>query len=346
MTVKELLKVRALPGAGVYISVTRKCPLSCAHCVTDSSMTGGTELDEQKVLQFVRSMKSCPPKIIYLTGGEPLIKVSLVKNIISIAKELGIKVAISSGMFFAKNGNIPLDIKEILDRCDLLLASVDEYHEKEVPRDNVFQVLNQVHKEGTSIGIQTVSSFENDPYVDDLIEDAKKRLPGDTGILVAGMGAIGRASSWASDYWDNADAFPDVAPCQFATWPVVESDGIVFSCCSEEIVTMHEKAPDHLKLGSINDTFWPEIVNGLKTNPVLRLVRTYGPGFFNMEDREVKKSYCQICGTIQKELKVQSKREKMENEISDDFFNYFEKYIQKKMCEKKLPLVKEYNCYD
>ena len=38
MRLSDLLALRSVPAAGVYLSLTRRCPLHCAHCSTRSTM--------------------------------------------------------------------------------------------------------------------------------------------------------------------------------------------------------------------------------------------------------------------------------------------------------------------
>ena len=39
MHLMEVLELRPVPGAALFLAVTRRCPLSCAHCSTNSMLS-------------------------------------------------------------------------------------------------------------------------------------------------------------------------------------------------------------------------------------------------------------------------------------------------------------------
>jgi hypothetical protein len=45
-----------------------------------------------------------------------------------------------SGLFFARKPGIPKSIKSAIDAVDHFSVSMDAFHEREVPRSNVFTV--------------------------------------------------------------------------------------------------------------------------------------------------------------------------------------------------------------
>src|SRR5947209_7466366 len=97
MHLVEILARRQVPAAGVYLSLTRRCPLSCAHCSTNSSLAS----EEHEATRFTKLVESftpeCRPEILVLTGGEPLVRPKLVRDITDLAHAVGTKVVLASG---------------------------------------------------------------------------------------------------------------------------------------------------------------------------------------------------------------------------------------------------------
>ena len=52
MHLVDLLSLRAVPAGGVSIALTRRCPLSCAHCATNSLLTS-EEAPAEMFVHFV-----------------------------------------------------------------------------------------------------------------------------------------------------------------------------------------------------------------------------------------------------------------------------------------------------
>lgn len=52
MHAMDIISLRSTPAAGLFQSLTRRCPLTCAHCSTNSLMTS-EEYAERIFLRFV-----------------------------------------------------------------------------------------------------------------------------------------------------------------------------------------------------------------------------------------------------------------------------------------------------
>src|SRR5215211_5979395 len=142
MHLLEILALRQVPAAGLYLSLTRRCPLSCAHCSTNSSLAS----EEYAASNFVRLVESftpdCRPQVLVLTGGEPLVRPQLVRELTQRAHAVGTRVVLASGMFFARQPTMPPMLDQTIRGVDHLAASLDVYHEQQVARADVFRVIH------------------------------------------------------------------------------------------------------------------------------------------------------------------------------------------------------------
>jgi organic radical activating enzyme len=279
MHLVEILSHRQVPAAGLYLSLTRRCPLTCAHCSTNSSLA--SEEHEAAIFrQLVESFTpSCRPEILVLTGGEPLVRPRLVRDLTERAHAVGTQVVLASGMFFARQASVPPALDQTIRAVDHFTASLDVYHERQVARADVFRVMRRLLERGQDLSFCVVGLSEDDPYLIDVIADIRRTFDDRVPILVNLVGAVGRAREWLDD--DAAQPDPsnstalDALPCDMAGWPVVAYDGTVVACCNQEVID--GPAPAHLRLGQAAVDGWATLSQRDRDSAMLRAIRTFGP---------------------------------------------------------------------
>ena len=101
MHLSELFAIRADPAAGVYLSLTRRCPLHCAHCSTRST-PHAEQHPAEPFLRLVATFRpDLRPEVVSLTGGEPLLRPRLVGELAARQRRRALRTMLLSGMFFA-----------------------------------------------------------------------------------------------------------------------------------------------------------------------------------------------------------------------------------------------------
>ncbi|MGC5363618.1 radical SAM protein [Streptomyces sp. DT24] len=276
MELAELIGLRPVPGAGLLLSLTRRCPLSCAHCSTASGMSTRDEPDPGQLRRFVASFTpETRPDVVMLTGGEPLLLPELAAELGALARTAGSRTALLSGMFFARQRTVPDRILRAITSVDHFSASLDAHHEREIDRADVFRAVRQVRDAGVPVSFHLAGTGPDDPYLADVTADIRREFDGRVPSLVNEVRAFGRAASWAGPTRPPPDA-ERALPCSMAAWPVVAFDGTVLACCNQDTVD-RRPAPAHLRLGHIADDTWPEIRERTLMSPLLRMIRTVGP---------------------------------------------------------------------
>ncbi|MEV6948593.1 radical SAM protein [Streptomyces sp. NPDC051172] len=283
MELAEFIGLRPVPCAGLLVTLTRRCPLSCAHCST-SSTSSGEEPGAGPLLDFVRSFTSDDrPDVMLLSGGEPLMRPALVSELAVEAGTAGTRSVLLSGMYFARADRIPGPVLRAIGAVDHFSASLDAHHEREVPRRSVFRVLHQVLDGGTPVSFHLTGSGPDDPYLADVTAHIRREFANQVPMLVNEVRAVGRAASWATATTHRPDP-GQVSPCAMAAWPVVAFDGTVLACCNQRVVDLRP-VPPHLRLGHIAEDNWPTVRGRSLSSPMLRMVRTVGPD--HLRDRYV-----------------------------------------------------------
>ncbi|WGP10193.1 radical SAM protein [Streptomyces sp. SH5] len=315
MELAELVARRPFPAAGLLLGLTRRCPLSCAHCSTGSGLSTRQEPDGRQLERFVGSFTAeNRPDVVMLTGGEPLLLPALAERLSTLARSAGSRTALLSGMFFARSGalpagrsgtarfgrrrSIPPAILRAIRSVDHFSASLDVHHEREVSRADVFRALHLVREEGVAVSLHLTGTGGSDPYLADLTRAVEEEFGGHVPCLVNEVRPFGRAASWARATRTGPDPAA-ASPCSMAAWPVVAFDGRVLACCNQDTVD-RRPAPAHLDLGHIAEDDWATVRRRALESPMLRMLRTVGPAHLAARFGSGPRpgSYCDGCRAL------------------------------------------------
>ena len=328
MDLATMMALRPVAGAGLLVTLTRRCPLSCAHCSTASDLTS-EQLDGASLLRFVSSFseRSAPtsehrseerarsgaspsderlreersaPKVALFTGGEPMLRPDLVGDLTAAAQAAGCAAAVLTGGFFVRGGTIPDRIRHALLDLDHISFSLDAFHEREVERTDVFAALRTLLDAGKDVSLHLIGTGDDDPYLADLTAAVTGRFGADVPMLVSTLRTVGRAAAWAAGRpVQVADHRP--LPCSLAAWPVVTFDGVVTACCNQRVVD-GRPVPAHLRLGDIAVDDWATVRDRLLSSATLRTIRSVGPlnllRRFDPGTADTGGGYCGACRSL------------------------------------------------
>lgn len=298
MHLMEVLELRPVPGAALFLAVTRRCPLSCAHCSTNS-MLSSEEHDGEMFLRFVDSFTvDDRPQVILMSGGEALLRPRLVEELAESARSVGCSSQVLSGMYFARGEarRIPPRLRRAIASVDHFSASLDAYHEREVSRHEVFRMLDEVIALGKDVSLHIVGLGDDDPYAAGLVEDCRRHFDDRVPILVGRVGATGRARSWLKGAERVSSHEIAAEPCAIANWPLVAFDGTIVACCNQDVVD-RRPVPAHLLLGHAAVDDWPSVRERYLRSALLRGLRVYGPEYLadRHTDAGACSGYCESC---------------------------------------------------
>ncbi|MFI8199234.1 radical SAM protein [Streptomyces sp. NPDC085942] len=305
MELAELVARRPFPAGGLLIGLTRRCPLSCAHCSTGSGPLTRQEPDPARLERFVASFtEEDRPDVVMLTGGEPLLLPVAVERLSTLARDAGSRTALLSGMFFARGGlrgrkaAIAPAILRAIRSVDHFSASLDVHHEREVSRAEVFRALHLVREEGVAVSLHLTGTGGSDPYLAGLTRAVREEFGGAVPCLVNEVRPFGRAASWARATRTGPDP-AEASPCSMAAWPVVAFDGRVLACCNQDTVD-RRPVPAHLDLGHIAEDDWGTVRRRALESPMLRMLRTVGPAHLAARYGSGPRpgSYCDGCRAL------------------------------------------------
>ena len=238
------------------------------------------EFDEDLFVRVARSFTTEDrPRVLFLTGGEALLRPRLVQELIRLAHGVDTKVYLISGMFFARHGTIPPAIRAAIAGVDHFSASLDVFHEAQVSRADVLRALHEVRAMGKDISIQVTGTDAADPYLAEVTSDIRRSFDDRVPAIVTQLSSVGRAKDWlpAAERPHHVSLEFAPAPCVAATWPVVSFDGTVVACCNQSVVD--GPPPAHLRLGHAASDGWATIRDRFLTSPMVRGIRVFGPEY-------------------------------------------------------------------
>lgn len=132
--------------------LTYACTGRCKHCSEGSHSATGERIDPTLAAEAVRKVAAeYEIKTVMTFGGEPLLHVDAVEQIMNAARELGIpsRQVITNG-FFTSDVLRMREVAERLFACGVndLLLSVDAFHQETIPLDTVKSFAREVKRCG------------------------------------------------------------------------------------------------------------------------------------------------------------------------------------------------------
>ncbi|MFC9328186.1 radical SAM protein [Kitasatospora sp. NPDC057015] len=296
MHLQEILRYRPVPAAAVYFGLTRRCPLHCRHCSTESLMDS-EQFPAKMFLRFAETFtRQNRPELTLMSGGEALLRPGLVRDIADRARAVGSRSYVLSGLYFAQKPRIPKPVRAAIEAVDHFSASTDRFHEEEVPRAAVFRVLHELLDDGKDVSLQITGEGADDPYLADITAAVRREFDDRVPMLVVPLSPVGRAREWMET--SPQAAYPaTAAPCSLACWPVIGFNGQVTSCGNQDVMDGKVPLPAHLFLGHIARDDWDTIKRKALESPMVGAIRTYGPEYLaeRFGGQESCDGYCQTC---------------------------------------------------
>ncbi|MET8054248.1 hypothetical protein ABZU75_42400, partial [Streptosporangium sp. NPDC005286] len=201
-----------------------------------------------------------------------------------------------------------------IEAADHFSASLDAFHEEEVPRKSVFAVMRALLARGKDLSFHLTGSGPDDPYLRDVTAEIRREFHDRIPMLVGRVRPVGRARAGApalrplpgrgtvpAPAAENAgtvtgSGVAPALPCAMAAWPTVGFDGTITACCNQDVVD-HRPVPGHLRLGHAGADDWSTVRERCLTSGTLRALRTYGP--LRLAGAPPGRGYCETCRELE-----------------------------------------------
>lgn len=122
---------------------TLKCNLSCEICCFSCSPKRNEKMELQDALNYVAQAKKEGMRILGITGGEPFLYEDEILALSEYATEIGLMVTITTNCFWASTYEKTLEMINKLKKSGVnhMKISCDEFHNKNIPYENIKNVL-------------------------------------------------------------------------------------------------------------------------------------------------------------------------------------------------------------
>lgn len=214
------------------VHVTNRCPLTCAHCITDSSPRARGDLSWEQVEAAVQS---AAPYVdgVCITGGEPLLLPELALASIELTRSLGLRSSIVTSGYWARDDNKATKIVKQLTAAglDKLAVSFDQYHLVQptapyVGQSTLHHLLSAASGTDLEVVVQYCGPQDHDAY--DIAVESARRFG--ARFEAAEVLPFGRGIQLARRRGATVDDVPGTA-CGVVGRPVLTPEGDLYTCC-------------------------------------------------------------------------------------------------------------------
>ena len=143
--------------------ITYRCNAECCHCFFESGPNREERMDLKLGLKAINEAARLGVEWISFTGGEPFLELNLLEELVDYSTYIGMKTEVVSNGYWAKTPAIAAQVLESLRKrgLDVLNLSIDDFHQEQVPINNVRNAYNTALKLGIKIVIMTTTTKNN-----------------------------------------------------------------------------------------------------------------------------------------------------------------------------------------
>lgn len=293
--------VAASTGGGqIAVMVTRRCTMTCSHCSVESSpQVAGRQPSQDELLGIVREAAAAGVKSIQFTGGEPMMRPTLVLRLMHEARRLGVASALSTNGFWGRSPAAALRILRLLLKAGLrrLTVSYDRFHAEHQGPEPAVNIVRAAGSLSFPVNVN-VTRLAGEEGLEQIVEPFSG-LPA-AQLRFYDVQPVGAAvRTVAEDGWRGETS----GFCNACDAPAITDDGRMTACNGPSYFA---PAGHPLHVGSLRERPLAELLAAHREDPVLDTIRTFGPerlrtelrllpGFEDFPFRERYRGMCELC---------------------------------------------------
>jgi MoaA/NifB/PqqE/SkfB family radical SAM enzyme len=260
----------------VLVSVTEACHVGCSHCGFIGSVRDRESEPEEMADWVSQACHYGVPKIIF-TGGEPFERLDSLRRGVHAAKACQKPAAVFTSSFWASSPQLTRSTLEQMPGLTHLYLSSDVFHQRRVPYQNVFNVI-EVALELKIPQITIYITYANDAERSEVREHYTRY--GDR--LKISEDRVIPSPYLSSRVLQNQGALrmphPDEYGCQCEIGtPIINPNGDVFSCHIGKAAAHRDLRHLPYFLGNVREQSFTDIMTIAARRPDYQFLRTYGP---------------------------------------------------------------------
>ncbi len=294
----------------ITLSITEKCPVNCAHCITDSK----PENRHLNIVHWSELLKEwhhlTSLKTVNVTGGEPFYASSELEEISFFCQREKLQLIVISNAYWAHSRKHALAVLSKYRGISHLSLSTDTYHQVSIPINHIINAYQAAKKIGISCNIKITGETADSIRHSELYKPLLSLVHPEKEILFQTLSTVGRASTM-----NRAKEISVVKKVCLSSSPLVRSNGRVIPCCHEIIAL---KQPNTLDMGNVTTSSEKMVISNIQNKWFFYYLRLWGiQGLYEAltEESLLKNTLqalsetdvCQVCYTLcsNKELEAE-----------------------------------------
>jgi hypothetical protein len=225
---KQLLAFQKLAQSTLVLSMTRRCPLSCPHCITQSHPGfSGPVVSNGLATRWALEMPDLAAagiRHITFTGGEPVLARSAVETLANAAKGVGIRTAIVTGGGWVSTPSAARRVVDSLRGVNHWDVGYDQYHGQEIDWERFDLLISTLTEFGCSFSVRVCSGKDNAMW----LRRIRLIVGDDVTVMLQPIKSAGRAMDF--DQPVRVGGEPS-QPC-VSSGPLILETGVSAPCCS------------------------------------------------------------------------------------------------------------------
>lgn len=307
---------RRTRGNSVLLFITDRCPVGCAHCSVDSRADSPMITDFGLFDTLLDGIcDDYEIRVVGISGGEPFSERRGLTKACEALTACNKSIVIYTSGVWAKSPETAPWIRSVLESCRTVYLSTDSFHQNGVPSSVFVHAARQIADAGAWIVVQTLEV----EHTRHLLEQAFGTDVDSHAEIVA---ITPLRNGRGHDVFDLSPAKKAGAmgSCTLAVTPVIRYDGVLTSCCNEEVIM--GKGPDRFRTRVKNREALDTALARFKTDPLMRCVASVGLGELVKHPRLqalAEKRYinnCDLCWKVMGEFPALPESDRLINVIA------------------------------
>ena len=249
--------------------LTRRCNMTCAHCSVQSGPKIRGEPTGEELLATLHAAADAGIISIQITGGEPMIRESIVFDLLRAAKKRGMVATMSSNGFWGRKQATAWRTVAALKRAGMarVTISYDRYHAKFQGPQPALNIARAAEWFNLPLNIN-ITRVANDPEIASIVAPFEKRHQ--LKMRFYDVQEVGRARELpVAELRGETSGY-----CTACCVPALTDDGRM-TACNGPSYFLDESSP--LVIGSLRTRSMSDLLEQHTSDPVLETIRRAGP---------------------------------------------------------------------
>ncbi len=227
------------PVISLEFVYTQKCNIKCDHCINESGLEKTSKIELSSALSVIDAAEKAGVEQIGITGGESLLYLKEMLEIISFSNNKGLTTKLISNGFWGSSLQRAKEMLLLLENAGLknLNISTDEFHLKFIPNKSIMNIFDAARSISSINFILRVAYSGNYSFFDFIGEnrDYFRKIKNDAVPFTVFMQPVipfGRAKEKVekNNFVQKKKVFKQ--KCPFLGHPVMNHDKRFFVCCN------------------------------------------------------------------------------------------------------------------